>query len=122
MTFAGTPSIFDSIRGAVADLRSPEGADRNMILGRLQRRLDELDRSQGDLLIGLGRLGAATQRIDVASQRLEDLEVTVDGLISNVEDADFAEVALDLQRAEQTLMLAQATGARLMQQSLLNYL
>ena len=93
-----------------------------MILGRLQRRLDELDRSQGDLLIGLGRLGAATQRIDVASQRLEDLQVTVDGLISNVEDADFAEVALDLQRAEQTLMLAQATGARLMQQSLLNYL
>lgn len=122
VTFAGTPSIFDSIRGAVADLRSPEGADRNMILGRLQRRLDELDRSQGDLLIGLGRLGAATQRIDVASQRLEDLQVTVDGLISNVEDADFAEVALDLQRAEQTLMLAQATGARLMQQSLLNYL
>ena len=48
--------------------------------------------------------------------------MTVDGLISNVEDADFAEVALDLQRAEQTLMLAQATGARLMQQSLLNYL
>ena len=122
VTFAGTPSIFDSIRGAVADLRSPEGTDRGTILGRLQHRLGELDRSQGDLLIGLGRLGAATQRIDVASQRLEDLQVTVDGLISNVEDADFAEVALDLQRAEQTLMLAQATGARLMQQSLLNYL
>ncbi|MEC8494634.1 MAG: flagellar hook-associated protein FlgL [Planctomycetota bacterium] len=122
VTFAGTPSIFDSIRGAVADLRSPEGTDRGAILRRLQHRLDELDRSQSDLLIGLGRLGAATQRIDVASQRLEDLEVTVDGLISNVEDADFTEVALDLQRAEQTLQLAQATGARLMQQSLLNYL
>ena len=34
----------------------------------------------------------------------------------------FAEGALDLQRAEQTLQLAQATGARLMQQTLLNYL
>lgn len=122
VTFSGTPSVFDSIRGAVADLRSSEDTDRGTILRRLQRRLDELDRGQGDLLIGLGRLGAATQRIDVASQRLEDLEVTVDGLISNVEDADFAEVALDLQRAEQTLQLAQATGARLMQQSLLNFL
>lgn len=122
VTFGGTPSLFDSVRGAVADLRSPEGTDRQDILRRLQRRLDELDRSQGDLLIGLGRLGAATQRIDVAAERLEDLEVTVDGLISNVEDADFAEVALQLQRAEQTLQLAQATGARLMQQSLLNYL
>ena len=43
-------------------------------------------------------------------------------LISNVEDVDFAEVALDLQRAEQTLQLAQATGARLAQQTLLNFL
>ena len=41
MTFADAEHP-DSIRGAVADLRSPEGADRNMILGRLQRRLDEL--------------------------------------------------------------------------------
>jgi flagellin-like hook-associated protein FlgL len=39
-----------------------------------------------------------------------------------VEDADFAEVALDLQRSEQTLQLAQATGSRLMQQSLLRFL
>lgn len=122
VTFAGTPNLFETIRGAVADLRSPDGTDRQTVLRRMQRRLDELDRGQSDLLIGLGRLGAATQRIDVASQRLEDLEVTVNGLISNVEDADFAEVALDLQRAEQTLQLAQATGARLLQQSLLNYL
>ncbi len=121
-TFQGTPGLFDTIRGAVADLRLPETTDRTTIIKRLQARLGELDRSQEDLLIGLGKLGAASQRIDVAATRLEDLEVTVEGLISNVEDADFAEVALDLQRAEQTLQLAQATGARLMQQSLLNYL
>ena len=58
----------------------------------------------------------------MAASRLESLEVTAEGLISNVEDADFAEVALYLQRAEQTLKLAQATGARLMRQTLLNYL
>ena len=121
-TFAGTPGLFDTIRGAIADLRLPEETDRTALIKRLESRLGELDRSQDDLLIGLGKLGAASQRIDVAATRLEDLEVTVEGLISNVEDADFAEVALDLQRAEQTLQLAQATGARLMQQSLLNYL
>ena len=53
---------------------------------------------------------------------LEDLDVSVRSLISDVEDADFAEVALDLQRSEQTLQLAQATGSRLMQQSLLRFL
>ena len=85
-------------------------------------RLGELDRSEGDMVVALGKLGTSAQQLEIASSRLEDLDVTVRGLISNVEDADFSEVALDLQRAEQTLMLAQATGARLMQQSLLNYL
>ena len=122
VTYAGTPSLFETIRGAVQDLRSPEETDRTGLIQRLEARLGELDRSQDDMLIALGKLGAASQRIDVAATRLEDLEVTVEGLISNVEDADFTEVALDLQRAEQTLQLAQATGARLMQQTLLNYL
>ncbi|MEM8711267.1 MAG: flagellar hook-associated protein FlgL [Planctomycetota bacterium] len=122
VTFEGTPNIFDSIRGVVADLRMPDGTDRVTLIERMQARLGELDRSQDDLLIGLGKLGAASQRIDVSATRLEDLRVTVEGLVSNVEDADFAEVALDLQRAEQTLQLAQATGARLMQQTLLNFL
>ncbi|MEM6571690.1 MAG: flagellar hook-associated protein FlgL [Planctomycetota bacterium] len=122
VTLQGTPSLFETIRGAVADLRLGESTDRQVIVRRLEARLGELDRSQNDLLVGLGKLGAASKRLDVAATRLEDLEVTVEGLISNVEDADYAEVALDLQRAEQTLQLAQATGARLMQQSLLRYL
>ena len=121
-TFAGTPSVFETIRGVVADLNTSEGTDHEALLQRMQSRLGELDRSEGDLLVGLGRLGATSQRITVAATRLEDLSITVQGLVSNVEDADFAQVALDLQRAEQTLQLAQATGARLLQQSLLNFL
>lgn len=122
VTFSGTPNIFDTIRGAVADLRRSDSEGRDVIVERVQARLAELDRSQDDLLVGLGRLGSVSQRIDVAATRLEDLEITVEGLISNVEDADYADVALELQRAEQTLQLAQATGARLMQQTLLNFL
>jgi flagellin-like hook-associated protein FlgL len=37
-------------------------------------------------------------------------------------DVDLATAALELQEAELTLQLTQSTGARLMQQSLLNYL
>jgi len=122
VTFSGTPSVFETIRGVVADLRMPEDTDRQQRSSRLQARLGELDRSEGDMITGLGKLGTAAQQIDIATNRLEDLKVTVRGLISNVEDADFTEVALDLQRSEQTLQLAQATGSRLMQQSLLRFL
>ncbi|MGB0331601.1 MAG: flagellar hook-associated protein FlgL [Planctomycetota bacterium] len=122
VTFSGTPSVFDTIRGVVADLRMPEGTDRLVLSKRLQTRLGELDRSERDMISSMGRLGTAAQQIDIASSRLEDLDVSVRSLISEVEDADFAEVALDLQRSEQTLQLAQATGSRLMQQSLLRFL
>lgn len=122
VTFSGTPSIFDTIRGVVADLRMPEDTNRQLLSERLQTRLGELDRSEGDMIVGLGKLGTAAQQINIASNRLEDLDVSVRSLISNVEDADFTEVALDLQRSEQTLQLAQATGSRLMQQSLLRFL
>jgi hypothetical protein len=39
-----------------------------------------------------------------------------------VEEADVTDVILDMTRTEQTLQLAQATGARLLQNTLLNYL
>ena len=122
VTFAGTPGIFETIRGAIADLRMADGTDRQELSERLQARLGELDRNEGNMVIALGKLGTAAQQVEIAATRLEDLDVTVRGLISNVEDADFAEVALDLQRSEQTLQLAQATGSRLMQQSLLRFL
>ena len=41
---------------------------------------------------------------------------------TTIEDADPTEVVLEMTRAEQTLQVAQATGARLIQQSLLNFI
>ncbi len=121
-TFAGTPNLFDTLQGIVDDLRNGEGVDRNVMVDRIGVRLREFDRSQSDLLLGLGKLGATSKRIQSSEERLLDLRVDIQGLVSNVEDADFSLTALDLTRAEQTLQLAQATGSRVIQQSLLNFL
>jgi flagellin-like hook-associated protein FlgL len=121
-TFAGTPNLFDTLQGIVADLRNGEGVNRNVMIDRVGVRLREFDRSQSDLLLGLGQLGATSKRIQTSEERLLDLRVELQGLVSNVEDADFSLTALDLTRAEQTLQLAQATGSRVIQQSFLNFL
>lgn len=121
-TFAGTPNLFDTLQGIVDDLRNGAGVDRNEMVDRVGVRLREFDRSQSDLLLGLGKLGATSKRIQTSEERLLDLRVDVQGLVSNIEDADFSQTALDLTRAEQTLQLAQATGSRVIQQSLLNFL
>ena len=57
-----------------------------------------------------------------AAQRLNGLDLQFQGLVSDVQDVDLAEVVLALTEAEQTLQLAQATGLRLLQTSLLNFL
>lgn len=121
-TFAGTPNLFDTLQGVVDDLRNGEGANRNVMVDRIGVRLREFDRSQSDLLLGLGKLGSTSKRIQTSEERLLDLRVELQGLVSNVEDADFSLTALDLTRAEQTLQLAQATGSRVIQQSFLNFL
>jgi len=120
--FSGTPNVFDTVRGIVEDLRNGAGVDRREMVSRIGDRLREFDRSQSDLLLGLGQLGATAKRIQTSEERLQDLGVELRGLVSNVEDADFALTALELTRAEQTLQLAQATGARIIQQSFLNFL
>lgn len=122
VTFAGTSNVFDTLQGIVDDLRNEQNVSRPEMIDRMGSRLREFDRTQSDLLLGLGQLGSTSKRIQSSEERLQDLTVELKGLVSNVEDADFAVTALELTRAEQTLQLAQATGSRIMQQSLLNFL
>jgi len=122
VTFSGTPNVFDTLQGIADDLRNGDRVSRSEMVSRVAVRLGEFDRSQSDLLLGLGQLGSTAKRIQTSQDRLLDLSVDLRGLVSNVEDADFAVTALELTRSEQTLQLAQATGSRIMQQTLLNFL
>ena len=72
-----------------------------------------------DLLVGLGVLGARGARLNSADQRQGDLALQLDSRLSQVEDADLSEAALDFSRSQSILELAQATGARILQTSML---
>ena len=89
---------------------------------RLSERLGEFDRNHENVLMALGRLGAREERMIATQTRLESLTVHLESLRSTVEDVDMTEVVLEMSRAEQTLQVAQATGARLIQQTLLNFI
>ena len=122
VTFGGTLNVFDLMQGISEDLRNDQGLETQGVQARLAQRLEELDKSHEGLLVGLGVLGARGQRLAVSDERTRDVELGLQGLLSDVEDADLAEVALDLARSETLLQLAQASGARLIQTSLLNFL
>ena len=122
VSFSGSANIFDTMKGVADDLRNDLGFTTSESLTRIKVRLAEFDRNQANLLIGMGKLGARTTRLDTTESRLGDLSVHLDALISNSEDADLSTVVLDMSRAEQTLQLAQATGTRLISRTLLDFL
>lgn len=122
ITFQGTTSVFDTLLGAAQDLRDGATVGVDVARARLQERYSELIDQQSNTLVGLGRLGARARRLNETQERLDELSIQYQDQLSRNEDADLTEVALDLTRTEQTLQVALASGARLLQQTLLNFL
>ncbi len=120
--FSGTVDVFAAIDGIVADLRNDGDLSLDEVQARLGSRLSELIRNHDQILSGIGRAGAATQRLAATDERLANQQLTVVSRLSEVEDVDITEAILAITRAQQSLELAQSTGAKLLQTSLLDYL
>lgn len=120
--FDGRVNLFDLLAGVAADLDNAAGLDTSDVTARLTQRLGELDRHSDNLLVSLGVLGSRSGRLENTAQRFQLVSLQVEGLISESQDADITEAILDLQQAESTLQLSQATGTRLIQRSLLEFI
>ena len=122
VTFSGQANLFDVLEGMASDLENSVGLPAADVQRLLGARMEEFDRGQDTLLAALGTLGSRSERLLDADGRLQDLETHLASLLSSTEDADLATTILEMTKAEQTLQLAQATGSRLLNTSLLNYL
>jgi len=120
--FEGTVNLFDALQGIADDLRNPDGLPQTEVVERLNVWLGELDRNHESLLVALGGLGSRSERLSSTESRLTGVQLQLESLRSEVLDTDFSEAALDMARAQQGLELAQATGVRLLQTNLLNFL
>ena len=122
VTFSGAVDIFDTLQGIVDGLNNAGGLDLKDLRDRLGLLLGEFDRNHDNVITATSTLGSRSRRMTDLEDSIADQTLQVEGLLSNVEDADFSEVVLEMTRAEQTLQLAQATSVRLMNTSLLNFL
>ena len=121
-TFEGALNVFDLMRGIEEDLNNASSLSAKEVQERLEARLGELDELHEGILSSTSVLGARSQRLQVSGERALDVGVQLEGLLSSAQDADIAEVALDLARADASLQLAQVAGQRLLQTTLLNFL
>ena len=121
-TFGGEVNVFDALQGIADDLRNGDNLSPNELTDRLGMWLTEVDRGHNNLLVSLGSLGSRSERMTQTEGKLEGVQLQLQSLRSEELDVDISEAALDLARAQQSLELAQASGARLLQTNLLNFL
>lgn len=120
--FTGAENLFDVLAAVEADLGETTELGESTLQDRLGLRLVELDRHMRSIGGGLGTLGARSQRLGDTRDGYASIEVNTRERLSAVQDADLSEVILDLQQSQSALQLTQATGARLLQNTLIDYL
>ncbi len=83
---------------------------------------NSLDTAMDALSTEITNFGAKTNRLELTSQSLENLRITLKELISYTEEADVASLIMDLKNQENILHSSLQTGARIIQPTLLDFL
>jgi flagellar hook-associated protein 3 FlgL len=84
--------------------------------------LSQLDTNLNSLTGLSANLGATTDRLQMASSRIQSLQAADQGVLSNTQDADMAQTEIDFSTQQAALTAALQAGAHIVQQSLMNFL
>jgi flagellar hook-associated protein 3 FlgL len=112
----GDGKLLDTLRTIVSDMQSGNtgaigGAD-----------LKNLDTNFGALTQMEANVGAVTDRLNLASNRIQQLQTSDTAALSNVQDADMATTAINFSTEQAAYSAALRAGANIVQTSLLNFL
>ena len=109
--------LFSGLESLKKMLNAPEtrGAD-------ITKSLDSIDRMLDGVLSTRSELGARMNRAEMTENRLLEQEVIAKEMVSENEDVDLEEVIINLTIQQSVHQAALAVGAKIMQQSLVDYL
>lgn len=113
---SGDGGLLDTLRTIASDMQSGNtgaigGAD-----------LKNLDSNFGTLTQMEANVGAITNRLTLASTRIQQLQNSDTAALSNVQDADMATVAINFSTEQAAYSAALKAGANIVQSSLLDFL
>jgi flagellar hook-associated protein 3 FlgL len=113
----GSSGLIGAMRTAAANLRV--GGDMNALR---TTDLRAITTAQDALSTTRAAVGARANRLDAAADRLSQMEGAATQLLSNTEDADFAETLIDYSMQSSAYQAALKSGANLIQPSLMDFL
>lgn len=115
----GGVTIFEDLEAAATALRGT--GDSAADIAALENAFQRVSQFQDLASSARSTIGVNQQAVETAIDRLGTVDLSIQENISNIEDVDFVEAALDLGDAESALEATLSVAARA-QQSLLDYL
>ncbi|MFW6161404.1 MAG: flagellar hook-associated protein FlgL [Planctomycetota bacterium] len=119
--FSGTDA-FDALIELRDLLRNTDGLSEREQAAALSDHIGVLREAHETVVDATSALGWRSNQLEFTRTVLEDTTLADTALISELEDADYAEAVSLLQRSEAGLQMALAISARMIQNTLLNYL
>jgi len=118
-TVAGQPAgdgrLLNTLRNVVDAMQSGNS-------GALSGTLSQLDTNLNSLTGLTAGVGATTDRLQMASSRIQSLQAADTEVLSNTQDADMAQTEVDFSTEQAALTAALQAGAHIVQQSLMDFL
>jgi flagellar hook-associated protein 3 FlgL len=87
-----------------------------------ERLIGSMDLAMDELLSARATVGSRTIRLETTQTRLEQTQITITRLLSEVEDADIVSAVSELAREENLYQAALMASSRIMRQSLIDFL
>lgn len=116
------PDEIKDDNGIIGILTKLEGDIRTGELEKVSGTLGDLDEKIDVLLTARASIGAKVNRLELQQNRLEGTKLSFTNLLSQAEDADMAEVIMQLKMQENVFRASLGAGARIIQPSLLDFL
>lgn len=113
--FNTKPGLFEMMDKLVQAVEAGDSQAINDSLGVIDGKVD-------DLLYKRATIGAKVNRLELQQNRLESTQTSFTELLSKIEDADMAEVIMQLKMQENVYNASLAAGAKIIQPSLVDFL
>lgn len=88
----------------------------------VNKELDSIDSRMEKMLSARAEIGARTNRVELMEGRMKDLGINLTDLKSKVEDADLAEVVMNMKIAENIYQASLSAGSKIIQPSLADFI